>query len=75
MLAEDLTIAGPIRADIFVSLMPEGMVKFLNGIVAPVLALIYCFVLTWKGWTNAMYSLKLGCSLVLSILYSLFFIL
>ena len=49
-----------IRADIFVSLMPKGMVKFLHGIVAPILALIYCFVLTWKGWTNAMYSLRIG---------------
>lgn len=49
-----------IRADIFVSLMPAGMVKFLHGVVAPSLALIYCFVLAWKGWTNAMYSLEIG---------------
>ena len=49
-----------IRADIFVAFFPEGMVKFLHGIVAPILAFIYCFVLTWKGWTNAMYSLQIG---------------
>ena len=49
-----------IRADIFVPLMPEGMIKFLHGIVAPILALIYCIVLTWKGWTNAMYSLSIN---------------
>jgi TRAP-type C4-dicarboxylate transport system permease small subunit len=49
-----------IRADIFVPLMPAGMIKFLHGIVAPILALIYCYVLTWKGWTNAMYSLSIN---------------
>jgi TRAP-type mannitol/chloroaromatic compound transport system permease small subunit len=40
--------------------MPVGMANFLHRIISPVLALLYCFVLTWKGWTVAMYSLKIG---------------
>lgn len=49
-----------IRADIFTPLMPKGMVTALNRIVAPILALIYCSILTWKGWTSAIYSLSIG---------------
>jgi TRAP-type C4-dicarboxylate transport system permease small subunit len=49
-----------IRADIFTPLMPKGMVDALHRIIAPVLALIYVAVLTWKGWTSAMYSFSIG---------------
>jgi TRAP-type C4-dicarboxylate transport system permease small subunit len=49
-----------IRADIFVPLMPKGLVTALNRIVAPILALIYVSILTWKGWTAAIYSLSIG---------------
>jgi TRAP-type C4-dicarboxylate transport system permease small subunit len=49
-----------IRADIFTPFMPGGLVTALNRIVAPVLALIYCSVLTWKGWVVAMYSFSIG---------------
>jgi C4-dicarboxylate transporter, DctQ subunit len=49
-----------IRADIFTPLMPQGLVDALNRIVAPILALIYCSILTWKGWTAAYYSLSIG---------------
>jgi len=49
-----------IRADIFVAFMPESVAHFLHRIVSPILALLYCSVLTWKGWDVAMYSLKIG---------------
>ena len=49
-----------IRADIFTPLMPKWLVTALNRIVGPVLALIYCSILTWKGWTAAIYSLSIG---------------
>ncbi len=49
-----------IRADIFVPLMPKALVRALHRIVAHVLALSYCAILTWKGWTAAIYSFSIG---------------
>jgi TRAP-type C4-dicarboxylate transport system permease small subunit len=49
-----------ISADIFTPLMPKGMVNFLHRIVGPILALFYCVILTWKGWSVAMYSYSIG---------------
>jgi TRAP-type C4-dicarboxylate transport system permease small subunit len=49
-----------IRADIFVPLMPKRLVHALHRIVAHVLALIYVAILTWKGWSVAMYSYSIG---------------
>ena len=49
-----------IRADIFTPFMPERLVLVLNRVIGPVLALFYCSILTWKGWTTAMYSFSIG---------------
>jgi TRAP-type C4-dicarboxylate transport system permease small subunit len=49
-----------IRADIFTPLMPKGLVTFLNRIVGPILALVYCAILTWKGWVVAIYSFSIN---------------
>ena len=49
-----------ISADIFTPLMPKGMVNFLHRVVGPLLALAYCSILTWKGWSVAMYSYSIG---------------
>jgi TRAP-type C4-dicarboxylate transport system permease small subunit len=49
-----------IRADIFTPFMPKAVVNFLHTVVAHMLALIYCAILTWKGWTSAMYSYSIG---------------
>ena len=49
-----------IRADIFVPLMPKKLARFLHKIVAPILALIYVSILTWKGWHVAWYSYSIG---------------
>ena len=49
-----------IKADLFTPFMPKGMIKFLHGIISPVLAIPYCGILTWKGWTLAFHSLRMG---------------
>ncbi len=49
-----------IRADIFTPFMPKAMVKFLHNVVAHILALTYSIILTWKGWSVAMYSYSIG---------------
>ena len=30
------------------------------NVVGPLLGLVFCSVLTWEGWTVAMYSLEIG---------------
>jgi TRAP-type C4-dicarboxylate transport system permease small subunit len=49
-----------ISADIFTPLMPKGLVHAFHRIVGPALAFVYCAILTWKGWTAAMYSLSIS---------------
>ena len=49
-----------IRAEIFIQFAPERVRNFLHGLVSPFLAVIFCIILTWKGWDVAMYSLKVG---------------
>jgi C4-dicarboxylate transporter, DctQ subunit len=49
-----------ISADIFTPLMPKSLVRALHRIVGPIIALVYCSILTWKGWTAAIYSLRIG---------------
>ena len=49
-----------IRADIFTPFMPKAMVRFLHTVLSHFLALVYCVILTWKGWTAAWYSLSIG---------------
>jgi TRAP-type C4-dicarboxylate transport system permease small subunit len=49
-----------IRAEIFIQFASERVRNFLHRIVGPFLALFFCIALTWKGWTVAMYSLKIG---------------
>jgi TRAP-type mannitol/chloroaromatic compound transport system permease small subunit len=40
--------------------MPKALANFLHRIVGPTLALFYCIILTWKGWSVAMYSFSIG---------------
>ena len=49
-----------ISADIFTPFMPKALVKFLHTVVSHFLALIYCTILTWKGWGVAMYSYNIS---------------
>lgn len=49
-----------IKADIFTGFFPESVNKFLQNIVSPILAVIYCSILTWKGWFFAVYSYQRG---------------
>jgi TRAP-type C4-dicarboxylate transport system permease small subunit len=49
-----------IRADIFTPFMPKPMVRFLHTVLSHFLALTYCVILTWKGFTVALYSYSIG---------------
>lgn len=49
-----------IKADIFAVYMPNGLQRFLNKILSPFFAVIYCTVLTWKGWVLAYDSFVTG---------------
>jgi TRAP-type C4-dicarboxylate transport system permease small subunit len=49
-----------IKADIFTPFMPKALVRFLQTVVSHFFALIYCSILTWKGWTTSMYSYSIG---------------
>ncbi|MBN2038853.1 MAG: TRAP transporter small permease [Spirochaetes bacterium] len=48
-----------ITSDIFTQLMPVKVRRFLKKLISPILGIVFCSVLTWKGWTGAMYSLKI----------------
>lgn len=45
-----------IRADIFIQYAPKRVRIFLFNIVTPILGVIYCFFLTWKGLDNVVHS-------------------
>ena len=49
-----------IRAEIFIQFAPENVRRFLYSFVSPFLALFYGIVLTWKGWTVALYSISIN---------------
>jgi TRAP-type C4-dicarboxylate transport system permease small subunit len=51
---------GHLRVDFFVVLLPKRIRAFLLSVVGPVAGFIFCAVLTWEGWTVAMYSLETG---------------
>ena len=51
---------GHLRVDFFVVLLPKKLRLFLLNVVGPLLGLVFCSVLTWEGWTVAMYSLEIG---------------
>jgi len=51
---------GHLRVDFFVVLFPRKLRLFLLNVVGPLLGLVFCSVLTWEGWTVAMYSLEIG---------------
>ena len=48
-----------ITSDIFTQLMPVKVRRFLKKIISPILGIVFCTVLTWKGWSAAMYSVKI----------------
>jgi len=49
-----------ITSDIFTQFMPVKIRRFLKKIISPILGIVFCSMLTWKGWTAAMYSLKIS---------------
>jgi len=51
---------GHLRVDFFVVLLPKKIRKFLLNVFGPLMGLVFCSVLTWEGWTVAMYSREIG---------------
>lgn len=49
-----------IRMDLAIGRFPESFRKLILGVVGPVLALGYCFILAWKGFVNTFYSFSIG---------------
>jgi TRAP-type C4-dicarboxylate transport system permease small subunit len=49
-----------IHADIFIQYAPESVRRFLKKIVTPLMGIIFCAILAWKGWGVAMYSLQIN---------------
>ena len=49
-----------LRVDFFVVLLPKKCRLFMLSVISPLFGLVFCSVLTWEGWTAAMYSLEIG---------------
>ena len=49
-----------LRVDFFVVLLPKRIRLFLLNVIGPLVGFVFCSVLTWEGWTVAMYSLETG---------------
>jgi len=49
-----------VRNDLIASRFPFKMKVILINTIFPVLALVFCAVLTWKSLDNALYALKIG---------------
>lgn len=49
-----------LRVDFFVVLFPKRIRNFLLNVIGPLAGLVFCAILTWEGWTVAMYSLETG---------------
>lgn len=49
-----------LRVDFFVVLLPEKFRIFLLNVISPLFGFVFCSVLTWGGWTAAIYSLDIG---------------
>ena len=51
---------GHLRVDFFVVLLPKKIRLFMLNVAGPMFGLVFCSVLTWEGWSVAIYSLKTG---------------
>jgi TRAP-type C4-dicarboxylate transport system permease small subunit len=49
-----------IRMDMVVTYIPAKPRHLIMRVFGPLLALYYVGILAWKGWVNALYSLRLG---------------
>ncbi|MBN1831095.1 MAG: TRAP transporter small permease [Deltaproteobacteria bacterium] len=47
-----------LRVDFFVALLPKKIRSFILNVIGPLAGLVFCAILTWEGWTVAMYSLE-----------------
>ncbi len=49
-----------VRNDLVASRFPQRMKQIVISTIFPLLALVFCGVLTWKSLDNALYALKIG---------------
>ncbi len=49
-----------IRVDIVSSRLPERADNIILNIIAPILGLVFCGVLTWKGGVDALFALRVS---------------
>jgi len=49
-----------LRVDFFVVLLPKKFRLFMLNVIGPIFGLVFCSVLTWGGWTAAIYSFEIG---------------
>ena len=49
-----------LRGDFILNRMPRKFRFFVNEILSPALAILCSFILAWKGWEAAMFSLRIG---------------
>ena len=49
-----------LRVDFFVVLLPKKLRLFMLNVIGPLFGLGFCSVLTWEGWTAAIYSHEIG---------------
>ena len=49
-----------LRGDFILNRLPRSFQFFVNSLLSPALAVLCSFVLAWKGWEAAMFSLKIG---------------
>jgi TRAP-type mannitol/chloroaromatic compound transport system permease small subunit len=49
-----------VRNDLVSSRFPQAVKDIILGFIGPLLALIFCAVLTWKSVGNALYALDIG---------------
>ena len=49
-----------IRVDIIAGRLPEIAQNIILNIIAPIAGLFICVILTWRGWTTAMFALRIS---------------
>ena len=49
-----------LRGDFILNRLPRSVQIFINSILSPSLAILCSFILAWKGWEAALFSLRIG---------------
>jgi TRAP-type mannitol/chloroaromatic compound transport system permease small subunit len=49
-----------VKNDLISSRFPHRLKLILSGTIFPVMAMVFCSLLIWKSWDNAIYALKIS---------------